>query len=52
LNTGNVYNLTKLEDFDGDYFSAEASAAGAAYRYHRRTLVRVFAGFDIAEDVV
>jgi hypothetical protein len=25
--TGNVYNLTKLEDFDGDYFSAEASAA-------------------------
>jgi hypothetical protein len=25
--TGNVYDLTKLADFDGDYFSAEASAA-------------------------
>jgi len=25
--TGNVYNLTKLEDFDGDYFSAEAAFA-------------------------
>jgi hypothetical protein len=25
--SGNVYNLTKLEDFDGDYFSTEASAA-------------------------
>jgi hypothetical protein len=22
--TGNIYNLEKLEDFDGDYFSAEA----------------------------
>ena len=25
--TGNVYNLTKLEDFDGTYFSAEAAFA-------------------------
>lgn len=49
--TGNVYNLTKIEDFSGDYVAASASAAiaggsGIATMRNQRGVVIDLAGID------